>query len=94
VGLVEFDGSSTAFDKMKKILDFLFGGISFDYYVEGKYAHEYSEDAIRKEIKENYNKKYNPTPDPFSHPENYDPLNPPTGWAYDPYYEFWIKIDE
>ncbi len=80
---------------MKKLLNFLFGnGINFDQYIEGKYAHEYCEATIRKEIQETYNKKYRPEPNPFSHPENYDPVDPPKGWAYDPYYEFWIKLDE
>lgn len=79
---------------MKKILNFLLGGVTFEKYIEGWYAHEYQNEAIRQEIKETYYKKYNPEPTPLTHPERYDPLNPPSGWAYDPYYELWITINE
>lgn len=79
---------------MKKLLNFLFDGITFDKYVEGMYAHEYRDETTRKEIAETYIKRYKPEPNPFSHPERFDPLNPPKGWAYDPFYECWTKLDE
>lgn len=78
---------------MKKLLNFLFSNVTFDKYVEGMYAHEYADEQLRKEIAKNYFEKFNPLPTPYTHPEKYDPLNPPTGWAYDPYYECWIQTE-
>ena len=71
----------------KNILD----KVTFDKYIEGVYAHQYNDESLRLEILENYNKKYKPAPTPLSHPERFDPLNPPKGWAYDPFYEMWIE---
>ena len=55
-------------------------------------SHQYKDENLRLEIFENYNKKYKPVPTPYSHPEQFDPLNPPEGWAYDPFYEIWIQL--
>jgi hypothetical protein len=66
----------------------------FDPIQEGVMAHEIKDEKLRLEIADNYNKLYRPAMTPFTHPEKYDPLNPPKGWAYDPYYECWIQRDE
>jgi hypothetical protein len=73
-----------------KILKFLFTGDAVpDNIIEGKYAHEYTDPDTRNEIANSYTKRY--TPSPLSHPDQFDPLNPPPGWVYDPFYETWIK---
>ena len=77
---------------MKKLLQYIFHGEPiFDSLVENRYAHEYTDSRTRDQIISEYNKRYRPLPNPISHPEKFDPLNPPIGWAYDPYYEIWIE---
>lgn len=85
-------GIGTTLTKMK--LPKLFRWTEFETIPEGIMAHEIKDEKIRLEIAANYNKLYRPPMTPFTHPEKYDPLNPPTGWAYDPYYECWIQRDE
>jgi hypothetical protein len=68
--------------------------LSEDNLVEGIMAHQYKNEEIKKQIKENYDRRYRRETSPIADPENYDPCNPPKGWAYDPYYECWIKINE
>ena len=89
--MVKFNGTITALDQMKNIFKF-FSSVKFDRYIDGVYAHDYKDDGIRQEIFDTYNKKYRPEPTPLTHPERFNPLNPPEGWAYDPYYEIWIEI--
>lgn len=79
---------------MLKFLANIFGNETIDQYVEGIYAHQYKDDRLRQEILHKYNQQYRPEPTPFSHPEQYDPLSPPDGWAYDPYYEIWIRTND
>lgn len=62
---------------------------NFDDVPEYKLAHELRCPMMRDKISREYNEKYKKTP--LTHPEEYDPLNPPSGWAYDPYYECWLK---
>ena len=69
-------------------------GNEFDPLIEGQMAHEIKDEKVRQMIQQNYNKLYRPEPTPFTHPQNFDPFNPPNGWAYDPYYEIWIETDE
>lgn len=57
---------------------------------EGLMAHEIKNEETRKKILKEYREKYKETP--FKNPEKYNPLSPPEGWAYDPYYECWIKL--
>lgn len=71
-----------------------FGETTFDSLIEGVYAHQYTDANVRKQIQDRYLKKFNPEITPFNNPEKFDPLNPPKGWAYDPYYETWIKFNE
>lgn len=79
---------------MIKFIKQLFKDVEYDKYVEGKYAHEYEDPAIREEIYIQYQKSYVLNPMPDTHPELYNPLDPPDGWAYDPFYEIWITTDE
>lgn len=69
----------------------------FDYLIDGVMAHEYQDQKTLEKIKEEYSKRFpDPStiaPTPESHPWLFDPTNPPQGWVYDPYYEFWIKKD-
>lgn len=86
-------GACSTFNKMIKFLKKLFSNdIKFDYLVEGQMAHEYSSEIARKEISERYTKLHTQEVTPFTDPLKFDPLNPPDGWVYDPYYEFWLKI--
>ena len=73
----------------KKIL---FGETAYDNLIEGVYAHQYGSDEIKKQIKVKYLKKHTPEVTPFTDPLKFDPLNPPSNWVYDPYYEMWIEI--
>lgn len=68
--------------------------IKYDPLTEGMLAHEVSNQALRDDITLCYNQRHRPTSNPSTNPENYDPLNPPDGWAYDPYYELWIKTTQ
>jgi hypothetical protein len=79
--------------KMTEFLKKLFfGDDNYDRLVEGMYAHNYTDESVRQQIAQDYKKKFTPVVTPFTNPEQYDPLNPPEGWMYDPYYELWIKI--
>ena len=44
------------------------------------------------EIREEYQQKYRPLPTPATHPELFDPMDPPPGWVYDAHYEFWYAV--
>lgn len=66
----------------------------FDPIIEGVYAHQYNNEDVRQRITRAYKAKYMPSITPLTNPELYDPMNPPEGWAWDPYYELWLKIDE
>jgi hypothetical protein len=61
---------------------------------EGVMAHDITDECVKTEIKESYQKRFNPEPTPFTHPQQFDPFDPPRGWAYDPYYEFWMKTTD
>jgi hypothetical protein len=64
----------------------------FDPLIEGMYADQYTNQNIKDSIVEDYQKKYPvPSETPWSHPWKFDPLHPPSGWRYDPYYELWVK---
>jgi hypothetical protein len=77
---------------MKELLKkILFGHTEYDHLIEGVYAHEYQDEIIKKKITEQYIKKHSLEVTPITDPLKFDPLNPPDGWTYDPYYELWIK---
>ena len=81
--------------KVTEFLKKLFGiGIEYDCLIEGMYAHHYTDDSVRQKIAQDYKKKFTPVVTPLTHPEQYDPLHPPEGWMYDPYYELWLNTDE
>ncbi len=62
-----------------------------DPLVEGWYADQYRDIAIRDRILGEYTARHIPQHTPWTHPQDYNPLTPPAGWRYDPYYEVWIK---
>ena len=65
----------------------------FDPIIEGKLAHTYDDVLVRIKIMERYQKVYPlPVKTPATHPWLFDPLEPPIGWAWDPYYELWLEI--
>jgi hypothetical protein len=57
---------------------------------EGLTAEQYTDPATRARIAEDYDQRWLPKTTPGTHPELFDPLTPPQGWRYDPYYEIWI----
>ena len=57
---------------------------------EGLTAEQYVDPGIRTKIAKDYRARWQAIPTPQSHPELFDPLAPPTGWRYDPYYELWL----
>jgi hypothetical protein len=60
---------------------------------EGLTAEQYTDPATRAKITEDYRARWQSPPTPRSNPELFDPLTPPQGWRYDPYYELWINYD-
>jgi hypothetical protein len=65
---------------------------TYDNLIDGVYAHQYGSKEIKEQIKTRYLEKHTPEVTPLTDPLKFDPLNPPTDWMYDPYYEMWIKI--
>lgn len=65
-----------------------------DYLVEGRLAHQYTDLEARQQIVQRYNAIYKPSVTPATHPEQFDPLQPPAGWAWDPYYECWLEHND
>lgn len=46
-----------------------------------------------EQIKQEYIAIYGPRePTPLTHPQLFDPLNPPVGYAYDEWHAFWYQI--
>jgi len=75
---------------LKKIKSW-FATSNSDHLIEGLFADEYTS-TTRMIIAQQYRNKFpTPTETPVTHPWKYDPLNPPQGWRYDPYYELWIE---
>jgi hypothetical protein len=65
----------------------------YDPIVEGPMAHTYSDVLTRTRIMERYQARHpSPVETPATHPWLFDPLNPPKGWAWDPFYEIWLEI--
>jgi hypothetical protein len=62
-----------------------------DPLIEGWYADQYPDADIQQRIKQEYQQRWCSEPTPATKPELFDPLTPPAGWRYDPYYECWIK---
>lgn len=61
---------------------------------EGIMAHELRDEALRQQVQHRYNELYRPEPTPLTHPEQFDPLDPPRGYAWDPYYECWLETHD
>ena len=66
----------------------------FDPLIEGPMAHEIADENLRQHIQQRYDELYNKAPNPHTHPELYNPLVPPQGWAWDPHYECWITTHD
>jgi len=61
---------------------------------ESTWADQYADELLRDYIRTEYKKRHSPAETPLTHPQNYDPCEPPNGWRYDPYYELWVKIKD
>jgi hypothetical protein len=62
-----------------------------DILYEGLTAEQYIDPEIRARITRDYALRWCPKTTPGTKPELFDPLNPPEGWRYDPYYELWLN---
>lgn len=63
-----------------------------DWQLECTWADEHTNKDIRQQILKDYQQRWaKPEPTPNSHPWLFDPLTPPAGWRYDPYYETWVQ---
>lgn len=82
---------------MIKILEAIkecFANDNQDRLIEGLYADQYNDPDDRMRISKTYKQRFTvPQETPDTHPWKYDPLNPPPGWKYDPYYEIWINFN-
>lgn len=63
-----------------------------DPLVEGWWADQYRDPAIQSRIRSEYQARYTVERTPWTHPLDFDPLKPPQGWRYDPYYECWVRL--
>ena len=82
---------------LKKIVEFVFppGRTDWDTLVEGVYADQYTDPQVRDQIAVRYRDRWTqPRPTPATAPWLFDPLAPPRGWCYDPYYEIWIPFKD
>ena len=64
----------------------------FDHLHENMFADEYKNPETQRRIWEDYLRKHTVKVTPLTDPLNFDPLAPPPGWRYDPYYELWIEL--
>jgi hypothetical protein len=63
-----------------------------DYVPEGVWATDIQDPETRARISQRYQQRFSqPQPNPETHPWLFDPFDPPPGWKYDPYYEWWSK---
>ena len=95
--MVKHDGNCTEHNMIryfKKYFNSLFVPFEPYHLIEGKYADSYTDPKTMELIAIRYKERWIPDPNPLSHPESYDPLDPPKGWRYDPFYETWIKVNE
>ena len=60
---------------------------------ENTWADQYADELVRDYIRTEYKKRHAPEVTPLTHPQQYDPCDPPTGWRYDPYDELWVKVN-
>lgn len=66
----------------------------YDKLIYGAYADEYGDKDIQDNIRQTYLDRWHPDRQlrtPSTHPELFDPIDPPVGWRYDPIYECWIR---
>lgn len=76
----------------KKPYQVSFSKSTVDPIIDGPMAHEYTNPIAINEIERRY-REVHPFPEqtPWTHPWLFSPINPPSGWSWDPYYEVWIK---
>ena len=65
--------------------------MEFDKLIEGVYADQYTNSDIQNYILSKYKKQHAFVKSPLTHPSEFDPINPPAGWRYDPYDEVWVQ---
>ena len=62
--------------------------------IEGRMADQYGCPFLRERIAQAYRLKFDQPDTPITAPALFDPLNPPAGWSWDPYYEIWLSADQ
>jgi hypothetical protein len=60
--------------------------------LETLWADQYTDPQLRSQITERYLEIHTPRVTPLTQPLQFDPLNPPQGWRWDPYYELWVEL--
>ena len=54
-------------------------------------AEQYQDPQVREYISQRYQEIHQRKVTPLTAPQQFDPLNPPEGWRWDPYYELWFQ---
>ena len=54
-------------------------------------AEQYQAAEIQQYISQRYQDIHSVKVTPLTHPLQFDPLQPPEGWRWDPYYELWYQ---
>ena len=65
-----------------------------DSLQEGRWADSYTDPLQRTQIAAAYRDRWTPRITPLTQPHLFDPLSPPPGWRYDPYYECWFCLEQ
>ena len=60
--------------------------------VETLWADQYTDPELRSQITDRYLEIHTPKITPLTAPLQFDPLQPPPGWRWDPYYECWVEL--
>ena len=60
--------------------------MNYDTLYEGLTAEQYTDPGSRTKIARDYEARWRPRVTPATNPALFDPLAPPQGWRYDPYY--------
>jgi hypothetical protein len=63
-----------------------------DEIYEGVWADQYQDPEKRRYIAEAYRQRWQQPSTPRTDPASFDPLDPPPGWRYDPFYELWERL--
>lgn len=93
--MVKHDGNCAECNMIKFIKNILENALKDPFpIIEGKWADSYTDPVVIELIQSQYKDRWNFKPTPYTHPCLFNPMNPPKGWKYDPFYEEWVKVNE